>query len=925
MKHCKWMVFVAFLGLLGLFTNTFVESLDKDVLIKDSFVKVPEEWLIRDSIFFTRNTIYSENFNSGLNLAQLGFTGTLPTYWTLDTGNKNMASVCPGSASSSIYSPQFKASRATANVVVAWTVLPAGTRAESTGTQFPIRTLKPVRTIALPTPVPPGSSFDFSKPGVSGLVALSGPKNNFTYGLVYEPSTNAKLPGIRVSVVKAGQSGALGSAVIPFNQFKATQFNFMMKLNAVSGGSGAGDIAVYYSRGGIFTVYTKCLTVHDDTYTEFTNLRFEYQRNIKAPEVQIAIDNVRVIGAGDVTAPVTSHNYADNGKWVNHPVTINLTATDTGGSGVAQTHYRIDGGLNQDGTVININTDGVHPVEFWSEDNAGNVETPHKTLSVKIDRIAPVTQANPNPGPNTAGWNKEPVNVTFVATDTGGSAVKETHYKVNGGGEQIGNSVSFTSDGTYSIQYWSVDQAGNVETPLKSITVKIDRAFPVTQTGLTPAPNAAGWNNTSSIKVNFAAADSGSLIKETHYQVDGGADTTGDTVNINAEGSHEVKYWSVDQADNVEAPKILMVKLDKTAPVTEANLAPGPNAAGWSNGSVDIDLAAVDGCSGIKEIHYQIDGGADTIGNTVNINMEGSHTVQYWSVDQAGNVEIPHKSVTVKIDLTAPQTQANYPAPGATGWYGSNVTVNFTATDGGSGTKETRYKVNGGTEQIGTSVNINTNGVNTLEYWTIDQAGNVEMPHKTITINVDQAAPVTAANQTPAANAAGWNNTSPVTVNFSATDSGSGLKETHYRVGSAAEQIGNSVNISVEGTQEVQYWSVDQAGQVETPHKTITVKLDLTAPVIANLQPANGATVTGPMVNISAKLSDSLSAINPGSVQILIDGTDNTASATVITGADGSLTYRLLKSLTGGSHQVVVKATDYAGKQAQASWSFVVN
>ncbi len=748
MKHCKWMVFVAFLGLLGLFTNTFVESLDKDVLIKDSFVKVPEEWLIRDSIFFTRNTIYSENFNSGLNLAQLGFTGTLPTYWTLDTGNKNMASVCPGSASSRIYSPQFKASRATANVVVAWTVLPAGTRAESTGAQFPIRTLKPVRTIALPTPVPPGSSFDFSKPGVSGLVALSGPKNSFTYGLVYEPSTNAKLPGIRVSVVKAGQSGALGSAVIPFNQFKATQFNFMMKLNAVSGGSGAGDIAVYYSRGGIFTVYTKCLTVHDDTYTEFTNLRFEYQRNIKAPEVQIAIDNVRVIGAGDVTAPVTSHNYTDNGQWVNHPVTINLTATDTGGSGVAQTHYRIDGGLNQDGTVININTDGVHTVEFWSEDNAGNVETPHKTLSVKIDSIAPVT---------------------------------------------------------------------------------------------------------------------------------------------------------------------------------EADLAPGPNTAGWSNGSVDIDLAAVDGCSGIKETHYQVDGGADTIGNTVNINTEGSHTVQYWSVDQAGNVEIPHKSVTVKIDLTAPQTQANYPAPGATGWYGSNVTVNFTATDGGSGTKETRYKVNGGTEQIGTSVNINTNGVNTLEYWTIDQASNVEMPHKTITINVDQAAPVTAANQTPAANAAGWNNTSPVTVNFSATDSGSGLKETHYRVGSAAEQIGNSVNISVEGTQEVQYWSVDQAGQVETPHKTITVKLDLTAPAIANLQPANGATVTGPMVNISAKLSDSLSAINPGSVQILIDGTDNTASATVITGADGSLTYRLLKSLTGGSHQVVVKAADYAGKQAQASWSFVVN
>ena len=81
---------------------------------------------------------------------------------------------------------------------------------------------------------------------------------------------------------------------------------------------------------------------------------------------------------GDTTAPVTTASTA------NYPgiALVTLTATDSG-SGVAHTYYRLDGAAQKEGTLVVVDMTGIHSLEFWSVDKAGNTEAP-KTSSVTI-------------------------------------------------------------------------------------------------------------------------------------------------------------------------------------------------------------------------------------------------------------------------------------------------------------------------------------------------------------------------------------------------------------------------------------------------------------------------------------------------------------------------------------------------------------
>ena len=78
----------------------------------------------------------------------------------------------------------------------------------------------------------------------------------------------------------------------------------------------------------------------------------------------------------DPTAPVTTSDAASwDGK--TGPATINLSATDNaGGSGVAHTYYKLNGGAQTEGIVIKASAVGFYTLEFWSVDNAGNTESP---------------------------------------------------------------------------------------------------------------------------------------------------------------------------------------------------------------------------------------------------------------------------------------------------------------------------------------------------------------------------------------------------------------------------------------------------------------------------------------------------------------------------------------------------------------------
>ena len=101
------------------------------------------------------------------------------------------------------------------------------------------------------------------------------------------------------------------------------------------------------------------------------------------------------------------------------------------------------------------------------------------TLVLDDDTTPPVTTISFDPptpdGEN--GWYVSNVTVTLNATDDE-SGVNVTYYQLNGGGwHRYIEPFLRAMDGNHSIEYYSVDNAGNVE-DIKSVICKIDQNRP---------------------------------------------------------------------------------------------------------------------------------------------------------------------------------------------------------------------------------------------------------------------------------------------------------------------------------------------------------------------------------------------------------------------------------------------------------------
>src|SRR4029079_16949133 len=97
-----------------------------------------------------------------------------------------------------------------------------------------------------------------------------------------------------------------------------------------------------------------------------------------------------------------------------------------------------------------------------------------------------------------------------------------------------------------------------------------------------------------------------------------------------------------------------------------------------------------DATSGVAATYYTIDGGdVKVYGDPFEAELStGTHTITYWSIDLAGNVEdhATTNTVSVSVDTDAPTISgAAAPAPNAFGWNNTDVSVRFTCDDLGSG------------------------------------------------------------------------------------------------------------------------------------------------------------------------------------------------------------------------------------------------
>jgi hypothetical protein len=655
-----------------------------------------------------------------------------------------------------------------------------------------------------------------------------------------------------------------------------------------------------------------------------------------------------------------------SGWFVTSGIPVAFDANDAE-SGIAATYYQIDGGAAQtygEEFTADLST-GSHTITYWSVDLAGNIEAKH-TTQVKVDTVPPTITGSRSPAPNAKGWNNTDVDVTFECSDADSGVIagcgpdakvsnEGNDQKVQGDTQDVAGNASTTTvdhinidktapsltgapttasngagwykddveiawtgqDGLSGIDPATqpanstitgegsnlgdsasiFDNAGNKKTA--SVTgIKIDRTEPVITGGPTTSPNAAGWYR-DQVVVDFTCTDtlSGAAYCPTSKTIAG----NGANQSVTSESASDV-------AGNESVGKTVGgINIDGTAPSTTANNQ-CTKVNGWCTGSTaNVVLTAADqtGLSGVKEIHYKVDGDAEQVAagttKTVTVPLDGSGagTVAYWAVDNAGNVETSN-SVALKWDNIAPTvTHTTAPAPNANDWNKSDVTVTFTAKDddSGSGVANVTTPVTVSSETSSEAVNGSAT----------DTAGNVGKD--SVTVKLDKTAPaITEAISSGTQGSNGWY-VGPVTVHFTCSDALSGVAT-----------CPDDVILADNGANSAAGTGTDKAGNTATT--TVSgINIDKELPTITDVNVAGGRTYTlGAVPTATCTASDSFSGLAGTCTVTVTGGTPNgvgtftyTATATDKAGNETTTTgtykviYRFdgfLQPINDTAHQV---------------------
>ncbi len=581
----------------------------------------------------------------------------------------------------------------------------------------------------------------------------------------------------------------------------------------------------YRIDGGDEVAYTEPVTISAEGTTTIEYRATDLAGNVE----QWNTATVRI----DKTAAVSSDTAPT--EWVNGPVDVTLTSDDTL-SGVAGITYRIDGGDEVAYTEpVTISAEGTTTIEYRATDLAGNVEQ-WNAATVRIDKTAAVTASE-----SASSYVGGGQTITLTPSDTL-SGVVSTMWSLDGDTWSAGTAVTVPTDaGTYTLEYYSTDNAGNVE-GTKSIQFAVLERYDdsdelILWTGSWGTASITGVYDGSIHYAQFNPATMTTLFKGTGFDlisfmsskyglaqvsIDGGpaidvdmyrASATLSDVSYSvrelADTTHTVEVWRVGEitsgtAANVSIDAIDVVGTlvaDTTPPVTTDDV-----DSAWRSTNALVTLTSDDTLSGVAGITYRIDGG-DEVAYTepVTISAEGTTTIEYRATDLAGNVE-QWNTATVRIDKTAAVSSDTAP----TEWVNGPVDVTLTSDDTLSGVAGITYRIDGGDEVAYTEpVTISAEGTTTIEYRATDLAGNVEQ-WNTATVRIDKTAAVTASESASSYVGGGQ------TITLTPSDTLSGVVSTMWSLDGDTWSAGTAVTVPTDaGTYTLEYYSTDNAGNVE--------------------------------------------------------------------------------------------------------------
>jgi hypothetical protein len=184
----------------------------------------------------------------------------------------------------------------------------------------------------------------------------------------------------------------------------------------------------------------------------------------------------------------------------------------------------------------------------------------------RLDDAPPITSVSYD-----SAWRRTDFTITLTAVDTlfgysnRGSGLLDTYYRIN---DRPYQSVSthglplITSEGTdNTLEYWSVDKAGNVEAPKIITGIKLDKTAP---TILITSPDSGSEINSSTVIITWTGSNELSGISYYEISLDDsswfnvGTNTTHAFTQL-SDGTHTVDIRGVDKAGNARQETISFV------------------------------------------------------------------------------------------------------------------------------------------------------------------------------------------------------------------------------------------------------------------------------------------------------------------------------------------------------------------------------
>jgi hypothetical protein len=448
-----------------------------------------------------------------------------------------------------------------------------------------------------------------------------------------------------------------------------TNSNVVVTLSPSDNGGGSGVASTYYTTDGSSPTPSSSSGTSVSLTTDgiYPIKYFSVDRVGNQESVKTSTNSVRI----DKTSPTapsvvpTGATFTSGGGtvYIRNGVVLTELATDptvnAASSGVASVQYlRCAGAACTPTTSIDTSAsgptysvtwtgqpaDGVYRIAARVTDVAGNT-VDSAPITVAIDNAVPVTTDNTSTIGNA--WKRTNQTVTLTPSDpvvgTVASGVANTYFTIDGStpttSSSAGTAVSLSTDGLFTVKYFSTDNVGNTEsTKTAGTQIRIDKTNPAPATLTLPTFIRNGATLTNAATDPTVSGASSGVASVAYLYCIGAACIPSLTIGSSSDGltSYSVSWTGqpadgvvrvlarvTDVAGNTADSNIVATTIDNTVPTASLILAS-------ANGAL---LANV---SGLRLFYKGNAAGSFTLSDTVSDAGSGPQSATFPAIATAG-------------------------------------------------------------------------------------------------------------------------------------------------------------------------------------------------------------------------------------------------------------------------------------------------